>query len=91
MAGEDPQEMNDQDTDANQKAIDSLLNFETVKYFNAEDREAQRYDGRWRVYERAALKTAYSLAFLNFGQSRSSPPGWWWSWCWRPSGSNRAT
>ena len=38
-------EMNDQDTDANQKAIDSLLNFETVKYFNAETREADRYDG----------------------------------------------
>ena len=38
-------EMNDQDTDANQKAIDSLLNFETVKYFGAEAREAERYDG----------------------------------------------
>ncbi|WP_209425691.1 ABC transporter ATP-binding protein/permease [Pararhodobacter sp. SW119] len=62
-------QMNDQDTDANQKAIDSLLNFETVKYFNAEDREAQRYDGAMEGYERAALKTAYSLAYLNFGQS----------------------
>lgn len=62
-------EMNDQDTDANQKAIDSLLNFETVKYFNAEAREAGRYDNAMRKYEAAALKTAYSLAFLNFGQS----------------------
>ena len=62
-------EMNDQDTDANQKAIDSLLNFETVKYFGAEDREARRYDGAMEGYMRAALKTSYSLAFLNFGQS----------------------
>ncbi len=61
--------MNDQDTDANQKAIDSLLNFETVKYFGAEAREAGRYDGAMRQYEAAALKTSYSLAFLNFGQS----------------------
>jgi len=62
-------EMNDSDTDANQKAIDSLLNYETVKYFGAEAREAARYDASMRGYERAALKTAYSLAFLNFGQS----------------------
>ena len=62
-------EMNDQDTDANQKAIDSLLNFETVKYFGAEAREAARYDSAMRGYEEAALKTNYSLAFLNFGQS----------------------
>ena len=62
-------EMNDQDTDANQKAIDSLLNFETVKYFGAEAREAARYDVAMAGYERAALKTSYSLAFLNFGQS----------------------
>ncbi|MET4128127.1 ABC transporter ATP-binding protein/permease [Roseovarius sp. MBR-6] len=62
-------EMNDQDTDANQKAIDSLLNYETVKYFGAEAREAARYDRAMEGYERAALLTAYSLAFLNFGQS----------------------
>ncbi len=62
-------EMNDQDTDANQKAIDSLLNFETVKYFGAERREADRYDGAMERYVAAALKTSYSLAFLNFGQS----------------------
>jgi ATP-binding cassette subfamily B protein len=62
-------EMNDQDTDANQKAIDSLLNFETVKYFGAEGREASRYDSAMAGYERAALKTSYSLAFLNFGQT----------------------
>ncbi|MCH1412712.1 MAG: ABC transporter ATP-binding protein/permease [Rhodobacteraceae bacterium] len=61
--------MNDQDTDANQKAIDSLLNYETVKYFSAEEREAKRYGGAIKLYEKAALTTAYSLAFLNFGQS----------------------
>ena len=62
-------QMNDQDTDANQKAIDSLLNFETVKYFGAEGREASRYDAAMERYEAAALQTSYSLAFLNFGQS----------------------
>ncbi|SEO28736.1 ATP-binding cassette, subfamily B [Salinihabitans flavidus] len=62
-------QMNDQDTDANQKAIDSLLNFETVKYFGAEAREAARYDASMEGYETAALKTSYSLAFLNTGQS----------------------
>ena len=62
-------EMNDQDTDANQKAIDSLLNFETVKYFNAEAREADRYDGAMRQYETAAVKTGLSLSFLNMGQA----------------------
>ncbi|MEP3637033.1 MAG: ABC transporter ATP-binding protein/permease [Paracoccaceae bacterium] len=62
-------EMNDQDTDANQKAIDSLLNYETVKYFGAEEREANRYDGAMAGYEKAALKTSYSLGMLNFGQS----------------------
>ncbi len=62
-------QMNAADTDANQKAIDSLLNYETVKYFAAEDREATRYDGAMRRYQTAALKTSYSLAFLNFGQS----------------------
>ncbi len=62
-------EMNDQDTAANQKAIDSLLNFETVKYFGAEEREAARYDASMERYVSAALKTSYSLAFLNFGQA----------------------
>lgn len=61
--------MNQQDTDANQKAIDSLLNFETVKYFNAEAMEARRYDGAMAQYEEAAVKTNYSLGFLNFGQA----------------------
>ena len=62
-------EMNKQDTDANQKAIDSLLNFETVKYFNAEGLEARRYDSAMAQYETAAVQTNYSLAFLNFGQA----------------------
>ena len=62
-------EMNTQDTEANQRAIDSLLNFETVKYFAAEAREVARYDQSIARYGVSALKTAYSLAFLNFGQS----------------------
>ena len=61
--------MNAQDTNANQKAIDSLLNFETVKYFTAEKWEAARYDSSMSGYETAALKTSYSLALLNFGQT----------------------
>jgi ATP-binding cassette, subfamily B, heavy metal transporter len=62
-------QMNDQDTDANQKAIDSLLNFETVKYFGAEAREAQRYDGAMAKYEGFAVRTGQSLALLNMGQA----------------------
>ena len=62
-------EMNDQDNDANQKAIDSLLNFETVKYFGAEYREAARYDAAMQGYETSALKTSYSLGFINIGQA----------------------
>ncbi len=62
-------EMNTQDTDANQKAVDSLLNFETVKYFGAEGREAERYDRAMGRYETAAVKTGQSLSALNFGQA----------------------
>ena len=62
-------QMNDSDTDANQKAIDSLLNFETVKYFNAEGWEAKRYDGAMATYEGMAVRTGLSLSFLNVGQS----------------------
>ena len=62
-------EMNDQDNNANQKAIDSLLNFETVKYFGAETREANRYDKAMAGYEVAALKTSNSLGFINIGQA----------------------
>ncbi|NBT32068.1 MAG: ABC transporter ATP-binding protein/permease [Rhodobacteraceae bacterium] len=62
-------QMNDQDTDANQKAIDSLLNFETVKYFGAEKWEADRYGTSMAAYAEAAVRTNYSLALLNFGQA----------------------
>jgi len=62
-------EMNEQDNDATQKAIDSLLNFETVKYFGAETREAARYDGAMAKYVAAALRTSYTLAALNLGQA----------------------
>ncbi|MGI6852843.1 ABCB family ABC transporter ATP-binding protein/permease [Mesorhizobium sp. 1B3] len=61
-------EMNDSDTDANTKAIDSLLNFETVKYFNNERMEAERFDRSMARYEIAATKTWTSLGWLNFGQ-----------------------
>lgn len=62
-------EMNASDTDANSKAIDSLLNFETVKYFGNERMEAARFDASMATYERAATRVWTSLAWLNFGQS----------------------
>jgi ATP-binding cassette, subfamily B, heavy metal transporter len=61
--------MNDSDTEANTKAVDSLLNYETVKYFGAEQREAARYDRSMERYERASVKTYTSLAILNTGQA----------------------
>ncbi|MCP3390472.1 ABC transporter ATP-binding protein/permease [Bradyrhizobium sp. CCGB12] len=61
--------MNDSDTEANTKAIDSLLNYETVKYFNAESREAQRYDRSVARYEEASVHSYTSLAVLNTGQA----------------------
>jgi ATP-binding cassette subfamily B protein len=61
--------MNDSDTDANTKAIDSLLNFETVKYFGAEQRESVRYDKAMARYERLSVRTYVSLAVLNAGQA----------------------
>ncbi len=61
--------MNDSDTEANTKAIDSLLNYETVKYFSAEEREATRYDRSMERYERNSVKTYTSLAVLNTGQA----------------------
>jgi ABC-type transport system involved in Fe-S cluster assembly fused permease/ATPase subunit len=61
--------MNDSDTEANTKAIDSLLNYETVKYFSAEEREASRYDRSMERYEQASVKAYTSLAVLNTGQT----------------------
>src|SRR6202171_2385389 len=61
--------MNESDTEANTKAIDSLLNYETVKYFSAEEREATRYDRSMERYERNSVKTYTSLAVLNTGQA----------------------
>jgi ATP-binding cassette subfamily B protein len=60
--------MNEMDTSANQKAIDSLLNFETVKYFSNETFEAHRYDSFLQSYQKAAVKSQQSLAVLNIGQ-----------------------
>ncbi|MDZ4841910.1 MAG: ABC transporter ATP-binding protein/permease [Hyphomicrobium aestuarii] len=62
-------EMNDSDNDANTKAVDSLLNYETVKYFGNEGLEAKRFDSSMRRYEEASVKTYYSLGLLNFGQA----------------------
>jgi ATP-binding cassette, subfamily B, heavy metal transporter len=61
--------MNDSDSEANAKAIDSLLNYETVKYFGAEPHEIRRYDGSMARYEAASVKSYVSLAVLNFGQA----------------------
>jgi ATP-binding cassette subfamily B protein len=61
--------MNESDTDANVKAIDSLLNYETVKYFSAEEREASRYDRSMARYERASVESYTSLVVLNIGQA----------------------
>ncbi len=61
--------MNDSDTEANTKAIDSLLNYETVKYFGAEQREATRYDRSMQRYEQTSVKSYTSLAVLNTGQA----------------------
>nr|WP_306269786.1 ABC transporter ATP-binding protein/permease [Pararhizobium sp. IMCC3301] len=62
-------QMNDSDTDANSKAVDSLLNYETVKYFGNENVEADRFDRSMQGYEQAAIKTSTSLSWLNFGQT----------------------
>jgi ATP-binding cassette, subfamily B, heavy metal transporter len=61
--------MNDSDTDANVKAVDSLLNYETVNYFSAEEREAARYDRAMERYEDASVRAYTSLAVLNAGQA----------------------
>ena len=61
--------MNARDNEANQKSIDSLLNYETVKFFSAESRERTRYDISMKEYEKAAIQTGVSLALLNFGQA----------------------
>ncbi len=61
--------MNESDSDANTKAIDSLLNYETVKYFGAEERETARYDRSMARYERASVQAYVSLAVLNAGQA----------------------
>src|SRR5690606_25611643 len=62
-------QMNETDSEANTKAVDSLLNYETVKYFGNEGHEARRYDVALAGYERAAVKSRTTLSFLNVGQS----------------------
>ncbi len=60
--------MNESDSEANTKAIDSLLNFETVKYFGNESHEARRYDSSLETYEQASVKSKTTLSLLNIGQ-----------------------
>jgi len=67
--------MNESDTDANVKAIDSLLNYETVKYFVAEEREASRYDRSMERYERASVQPTCRSPCSTPGRRRSSPSG----------------
>jgi ATP-binding cassette subfamily B protein len=62
-------DMNDSDTEAHAKAVDSLLNYETVKYFGNEAHEARRFDASMARYERAAIRTYTSLGWLNSGQA----------------------
>src|SRR5215831_18709677 len=61
-------EMNERNSEANTKAVDGMLNFETVKYFANEEHEAQRYDAALRAYERAAVRSETTLTLLNLGQ-----------------------
>ena len=61
-------EMNERNSEANTKAVDGMLNFETVKYFANEEHEAQRYDAALQAYERAAVKSETTLTLLNLGQ-----------------------
>ncbi|MBA5844904.1 ABC transporter transmembrane domain-containing protein, partial [Escherichia coli] len=60
--------MNELDSRANSRAIDSLINYETVKYFGNEEWEAQRYDENLKRYRKAAIRSQNSLSVLNFGQ-----------------------
>jgi ATP-binding cassette subfamily B protein len=62
-------EMNERNSEANSKAVDAMLNFETVKYFANEEYEARRYDASLQAYERAAVKSDTTLAILNLGQA----------------------
>jgi len=70
--------MNEMDSKANTRAIDSLLNYETVKYFGNEDFEARRYDDNLTVWEKAAVQNQTSLSFLNFGQGAIIAMGITW-------------
>ena len=68
-------DMNEANSEANTRAVDGMLNFETVKYFANEEHEALRYDAALRVYERAAVKSETTLALLNLGQGAIAAAG----------------
>jgi len=73
-------EMNERNSEANTKAVDGMLNFETVKYFANEEHEAQRYDAALRAYERAAVRSETTLTLLNLGQGTIVATGLVASW-----------
>ncbi len=69
-------QMNEVDSEANTKALDSLLNYETVKYFGNEGHEARRFDDALARYETAAVRTQVTLNMLNIGQAVIIAAGW---------------
>ena len=75
MAHRFRREMNERNSEANTNAVDSLLNYETVKYFANESHEARALRPRVQAYERAAVKSETTLALFNVGQGASSPAG----------------
>jgi len=78
LARAHPRAMNETDSEAQSPAIDSLLNYETVKYFGQRGHEAKRFDEAWARYERAAVRSQVTLNLLNLGQAASSRSGWRW-------------
>ena len=77
-------EMNDAENDIGSRTVDSLLNFETVRYFNNESHEVARLDETLADYEKAAVRTRESLSLLNVAQAGVVTLGVTLMWCWPP-------